>query len=153
LFGEQVRFRILRFAWVREVTVHFVCADVVKAEAGFLFAFLGLPVLTGSFQRRVGADDVGFDELGRAIYGAVYMAFCSQVHDGIWLLLGQYAVDFGAVADVDLFEGVALAVAHLCQAFEVAGVGEFVEVDHFIFGVLDDVANDGGADEASATGY
>ena len=152
LFGEQVRFRILRFAWMREVTVHFVCADVVKAEAGFLFAFLGLPVLTGSFQQRVGADDVGFDKLGRAVYGAVYMAFCCQVHDGVWLVLCQYAVNFSAIADVDLFEAIAFAVAHFRQAFEVASLGEFVEVDHFI-GVVDDVANDCGANEVRAAGY
>jgi hypothetical protein len=56
------------------------------------------------------------------------------------------------LAFVYLFEGVAFAVAHLRQAFQVAGVGEFVEVDHVVPGVLDDVADDGGAYEAGAAG-
>ena len=84
------------------------------------------------------------------VYGAVYVAFGSQVHDGVlfWLVLGQYAIYFGAVADVHLFEGVAVAVTGFGQAFEIAGVSEFVEVDHIIAGVADDVAMDGGADKA-----
>ena len=145
-------FRIRYFAWVREVAVHFVCADVVETEVGFFVAFQYLPILTGSFQQGVGAYDVGFDEVSGAVYGAVYVAFGGQVHDGVWLVLGQYAVYFSTVADVYLFEGVAFTVAHFCQAFEVAGVGEFVEVDHFVLGVLDDVANYGGAYEAGAAG-
>lgn len=38
----------------------------------------------------------------------------------------------------------------LRQAFEVAGVGEFIKVDHVIVGVVDDVADYGGAYEAGA---
>jgi len=152
LFGKQVLLRVGCFARMREVAVDFVCADVVEAEVGFLFGFQGLPVLAGGFQQGVSAYDVGFDEVCRAVYGAVYVAFGGQVHDGVRLVLGQYAVYFGAVADVYLFETVALVIAHFRQAFEVASVGEFVEVDHFILGIGDDVADDGGAYEASTAG-
>ena len=68
-------------------------------------------------------------------------------------MLCQYSVYFGAVADVDLLEGVATALADFRQAFEVAGVGEFVQVEHFIFGVVGDVKDDCGAYEAGAAGY
>lgn len=138
---------------MREVAVDFVCADVVKAEVGFLFGLKRLPVLADGFQQGVGAYDVGFDEVCGAVYGAVYVAFGGQVHDGVWLVLGQYAVYFGSVADVYLFEGVAFVTADFRQAFEVAGVGEFVEVDHFILGVGDDVTDDSGAYEAGAACY
>jgi len=137
---------------MREVAVDFVCAYVVEAEVGFFVTFQCLPVLAGGFQQGVGAYNVGFNEVCRAVYGAVYVAFGGQVHDGVWLVLGQYAIYFGSVADVDLFESVAFAIAHFREAFEVAGVGEFVEVDHFVLGVLDDVADDGGAYEAGAAG-
>jgi hypothetical protein len=137
---------------VWEVAVDFVGAYMVVAEVGFFGVFQGLPVLASGFQQGVGADDISFDELCRAIYGTIYVAFGCQVHDGVWLVLGQYAVYFGAIADVDLFESVTLAIAHFSQTFEVAGVGKLIEVDHFIPRVLDDVSNDGRADEAGAAG-
>src|SRR5690554_6094885 len=124
----------------------------MEAEISFLFGFHSQPILAGGFQQSVGAYDVGFDEVCGAVYGAVYVTFGGQVHDGVWLVLGQYAVYFGAVADVDLFEAVALVTADRRQAFKVAGVGEFVEVDHFIVGVGDDVTDDGGAYEVGAAG-
>jgi len=137
---------------VWEVAVDFICAYVVEAEVSFFAAFQCLPVLAGRFQQSVGAYDVGFNEICGAVYGAIYVAFGGQVHDGVWLVLGQYAIYFAAAADVYLLEGVAFAIAHFRQAFEVAGVGEFVQVDHFVLGVLDDVADDGGAYEAGAAG-
>src|SRR5690554_7659280 len=92
----------------------------MEAEISFLFGFHSQPILAGGFQQGVGAYDVGFDKVCGAVYGAVNVAFGGQVHDGVWLVLGQYAVYFGAVADVDLLEAVALVVADLGQAFEVA---------------------------------
>jgi hypothetical protein len=64
------------------------------------------------------------------------VTFSGQVHDCAWLVLSQNAVHFRSVADVDLLKGVPFTVAHFRQAFQVAGVSEFVEVDHFILGVL-----------------
>lgn len=143
------------FFGVREVAVDFVCADVVKAESfgfgrvGFLQAF---PVGTGGFQQGVGADDVGFHEGGGAVYGAVYVAFGGQVHDDVWLVLGQGVIHGFGVADVGLDEGVAGVVGYGFQGFEVAGVGEFVDVDYGVVGVVDEFADYGGADEAGAAG-
>jgi len=80
----------------------------------------------------------------------------AAVGDQFWqtgLVLRQNTIQFGAITDIDLFEGVALAVAHLRKALKITGVGEFVEVNHFVLCILDDVADDGGAYEASAAGY
>lgn len=137
---------------MREVPVDFVCADMMEAEIYFAFVIHGLPILARSLQKSVSSYYVCFYKFCRAVYGTIYMAFGSQVHDGIWLVLDQYAVYFSAVANVDLLESVALIVAYFHQAFEIAGVGEFVEVDHFIFGVVDDVTDNGGAYEAGAAG-
>ena len=47
---------------------------------------------------------------------------------------------------------VPVAVAGLGQRFEVAGVGELVDVRHRPVGVADDVTDDGRADEPRAAG-
>jgi hypothetical protein len=74
------------------------------------------------------------------------------VHDGVRLVLTKNAVELDAVADIDVLEGVALAVADFGQGFEVAGVGELVEVDHAVGGVANDVTDNRRTDEAGAAG-
>jgi hypothetical protein len=71
------------------------------------------------------------------------VTFGGQVHDGIWLMLFQHQIDFNAVANIDLFNSIAAVAARLGQAVEVAGLDEFVEVNHFIPNVLNNVADDG----------
>jgi hypothetical protein len=123
---------------------------MVKAETSSFRGFHSLPILTGGFQQGKGASDIGSYEICRAIYRAIYVAFGGQVHDGVWLVLGQYAVYFGAVADIYLLEDVAFAVAHFYEAFKVASVGKFIKIDHFIAGIFDYVTNYGGSYEAGA---
>ena len=71
-----------------------------------------VPVVAGRLEQGVGADDVGLDELGRAVDGTVDMALGGQVHDAVGLVLGEQAADFGGIADVDLFEAVARIAGH-----------------------------------------
>ena len=66
--------------------------------------------------------------------------------------LCEDAVDRRAVADIDLEMRVAVAVARLGQRFEIAGVGQLVDVGDRPVGVADDVADHGRADEARAAG-
>jgi hypothetical protein len=136
-----------------QITVDFVCAYMMEAEIGFAFGFQRLPILSGGFQQGVGANYIGFDESCGAIDGAVYVTFSGQVHDGVWQVLRQNTIQFSPITDIDLFEGVALAVAHLRKTLKITGVGEFVEVNHFALCILDDVADDCGAYEAGAAGY
>jgi hypothetical protein len=138
---------------VWEVAVHFVCAYVVEAELAFLLSIHGLPVLASGFQQSVGADDIGFNEVCWALYRPVYMTLSSKMHDGIRLGLGQYSIHLSAIADVYFFEAVTVIAADFSQRFKVARVGELVKVDHFISGVVNNVADDRGTYKASATGY
>ncbi|CWM83644.1 Uncharacterised protein [Neisseria meningitidis] len=80
------------------------------------------------------------------------MTFRSQVHHGIRLVLCEYAVEFGAVANVHLLKSVAGIIGNVGQRFEIARVGQFVEVDDGILGVLNDMADNGRADKARAAG-
>ena len=60
--------------------------------------------------------------------------------------------DFDRVADVDLLERVTLAVRYPGNRLLGRGVGQFVDVDHFVSGAIDEMADDGGAHESSTTG-
>ncbi|MNO03593.1 hypothetical protein D3C81_2243520 [compost metagenome] len=57
-----------------------------------------------------------------------------------------------AVADIQLFEGVAWTGTDLGERLEVAGIGQLVDVDHAVAGVADEVTDDGRTDEAGAAG-
>src|SRR5690554_7332811 len=128
-----------------EVAVDFIGADVMEAELRLFPGLHRLPVVTGSFQQRVGPDDISLDELCWAIDGAVYMAFSCQVHDCIWFVFGQNSVYLCTVADVDLLETVSVAIVYLSQALKIACIGQLIEVDDLITRVFDDVTNDGRA--------
>ncbi|MNW04367.1 hypothetical protein D3C71_2004480 [compost metagenome] len=64
-----------------------------------------------SFQQGVGADDVGLDELRRAGDRAVDVGLGGQMHNGIWLVFTQDAVNLFTVADVDALEHITRALA------------------------------------------
>ena len=80
------------------------------------------------------------------------MALRRQMQHGVGPEALQDVVDRLAVADIDLEMRVAVAVARLGQQFEIAGVGQLVDVGDGPIGVADDVADHGRADEARAAG-
>lgn len=80
------------------------------------------------------------------------MAFGGKVDDRAWSVLGQQARHQGAVANVALHEQVARIALQPRQRFQVARVGQLVEVDDALLRVRQPVENEVGADEASASG-
>ncbi len=104
------------------------------------------------FQQAVSADDVGLDELGRAIDGAVDVGFSRQVHDRLRRKALQHRADTGLVADIRLHELIARVGCNRLQRFKVARVGQFVEVQHFVFSVVYQVADQCRTDETCAPG-
>jgi hypothetical protein len=109
-----------------------------------------VPVTTRRFEHRVGADDVGFDEGLRAIDRAVHVGLGGQVHHRIRLQPCEQFVQRRLVADVHLTEPITRRVGHIGQRLEIAGVGQFVDVDHFAFGLFDQKPHHGRANEARA---
>lgn len=99
------------------------------------------PIVSRGFQQGIGADNVGFHEGGRAIDGAIHMAFCSQMHHRIRLMLRKHGVQSGSIANIHLLKSITGAIADAVQAFQVARIGELVNVDDAVTGVVDDVAN------------
>lgn len=138
-FGKQV---VRAF----QVAIDFVGGDMMEAEAfgfGGIAGFQAAPVFTGRFQQRVGADDVGLDKVRRAVDGAVYVAFSSQMHNDIWLCVRQYAVHLLGIGDVRLLKLVARAVRHAGQRVQVTGVGELVQIDDSVLAVIDQLSYHG----------
>ncbi len=80
------------------------------------------------------------------------MGLGGQVHDRVGLEACQHRTDGGLIDDVGLDEFVAGIGRDAGQRLEVTGIGQFVEVEHFMFGVADQVPNQGGTDKAGASG-
>ncbi|MNY39799.1 hypothetical protein D3C86_1745020 [compost metagenome] len=79
------------------------------------------------------------------------MGLGGEVHDGVGL--GRERVDEGRVADVAVDEAEAGVGLKILEARQVAGVGQRVEDDDLVLGMLvQDVAREVGADETGAAG-
>lgn len=142
-FGEE--------AFVAEAAVDFVGGDVEEAEAIFGITFERSVVLEAGLQQVEGADDVGLDELARTVDAAIDVTLGSQVHNGIWLVVGDGLVDGGRVGDVDLGEAVTGIGFDVDEGREVAGVGQGVDVEDLVT-VGESHADEVAADEARAAG-
>ncbi|MNC69904.1 hypothetical protein D3C75_1206470 [compost metagenome] len=82
---------------------------MVEAEGRLACLVQAVPICTSCFQQHVGADDIGFDEIGRASDGAIDVALGRQVHHCIGLVDGKDAIQLGAVADIHLLKHIAIA--------------------------------------------
>ncbi|MDT4871067.1 hypothetical protein FQZ97_1061770 [compost metagenome] len=80
------------------------------------------------------------------------MGFGGQVHHGVGLEAGQRRADGLAVGDIGLEELVARIGRDGSQGFEVAGIGQLVEVEHLMPGFGQQMANKSRTDEAGSAG-
>jgi hypothetical protein len=62
-----------------------------------------------------------------------------QVHDAIGLVLVEQPLDLCGVADIDLSEVVPRAIGHIGQRFQVARVGELIDVDNGVVGLAEEL--------------
>ena len=81
------------------------------------------------------------------------MAFGREVHDAVGLMLIEKRAQIRRVADVDLGERVARVSGRLRDGGEVRRVGELVDIDDVRAGAVEQVPDDGRADEAGASGH
>ncbi|MNO56927.1 hypothetical protein D3C76_474500 [compost metagenome] len=124
----------------------------MEAESGAFVLRQFLPVGAAGFQQAVGTNDVGLDEVRRAVDRAVYVGFGGQVHDGIGLEARKHGTDRGLIDDIGLDELIAGVGRDTSQRFQVAGIRQLVEVEHFVFGVVDQMAYQCRTNEASTAG-
>jgi hypothetical protein len=94
-----------------------------------------------------GGDDVGLDEVFRAMDAAVHMAFGGKIDDGARLVFGEKASDQGWIAYVALHENMAAITVETLQVLDIACVGELVEVNDWLIRLSDPVQNEVAADK------
>lgn len=80
------------------------------------------------------------------------MALGGQMHHSIRLVQGKHPIQLGTVADIYLFEGITIACRYIGQGFQIAGIGEFIEIDNGILSITDDMAHNSRTDKTCATG-
>ena len=81
------------------------------------------------FEEREGAFDVGFYKGVGGSDAAVDVALCSEMDDGVDLLLAADLLDEGAVIDVSMDEAVAGIARAVAEVIEIGGIGEEIEID------------------------
>src|SRR5690348_15223813 len=109
----------------RNAAIDFVGADVDEARN---FA------LAGGFEEDERAFNVGANEFARSGDAAVHVAFCGEMHDGVERL-GENIIDGGFVANVAANEAVIRLILDAGEIGEIAGVGEFVEIENGRVGI------------------
>ncbi len=135
-----------------QIPIHLIGGDMVEAEGRLARLVQTVSIGTCRFQQHIGADDIGLDKVSWACDGAISMTLGGQMHHRIRLVQGKHPIQLGAIADIDLLKRMTLACRYIGQGFQIASIGEFIEVDNGILGITDDMAHDSRADKTSATG-
>ena len=81
------------------------------------------------------------------------MAFRGKIHHRAWRVLGEQALDQRLIGDIALHKGVTRIAGQLGQTLTVAGIGQFVEVEHRLVAHAQPVEDEIRADKAGAAGY
>ena len=83
------------------------------------------------------------DELPRPVNRTVDMALGRQMHHRIGVEIGKGLMQRGAVADINVRERIALRMLDSIQRFQVARIGEFVDIQHTVARMGHDMTNYG----------
>jgi len=94
-----------------------------------------------------------WDKVFGTVDGAVDVALGGKVQHGTRAVLIQQAVHQGAVAEVALHEDMTQVAVQSGEVFQVASVGEFVEVENWLFTLGQPVEHEVAANEFSASCY
>ncbi|MNO94569.1 hypothetical protein D3C76_861890 [compost metagenome] len=136
-----------------KVSINFISRNMMESETGFTRIVERQPIVTSSFQQSIGADDIGLDEFRRTRDGAIDMRLCSQVHDGVRLVLAQNPIDLFTVTNINTLEYISRILADSCQGLKVARISELIDVNDRIGSVGNDMTDDCRADKSGAAGY
>jgi len=116
-------------------------------------AAVGRPGGARGLEEGEGPVDVRAQEGGGPVDAAVDVAFRGEVQDGVGGVRPEGVRDGGGVGHVGVHEGVAGVVQDALEGGEVAGVRQGVEGDDAVVGGGEQVADDGGPDEARTAGH
>ncbi len=74
------------------------------------------------------------------------------MHNGIGLVLLEQTLHFSGIADINLFEVITGAGGYRLEGFQIARIGQFVEIDDSDFRLIDELAHHFRADKTGAAG-
>ena len=97
-----------------------------------LFPSLGIgvvPCLLGALQQVDGAHHVALHKDLGVLDGAVHMALGGKVDDVVKIVLCKQALHQLLVADIALHEHMAGVALHVLQVFQIARVGQLIQID------------------------
>ena len=121
-----------------------------------LFPSLGIgvvPCLLGALQQVDGAHHVALHKNFGVLDGAVHVALGGKVDDVIEIVLLEQAFHQLLVADIALHEHMAGVALHVLQVFQIAGVGQLIQIDQQDLRVLfEHIMHKVGTDKTGAAG-
>ena len=116
-------------------TIHLVGRDMIETLA-LIPLRQAFPVELGSLQEAQSTHHVGLGKGEGVFDAAVYMALSSQMDDAIHLLVLHQLVESIEVADIHLHKLVVRFVLNVFQISQITGIGQLVEVDNVVVGIL-----------------
>ena len=125
---------------------------MMEAESLAFRALQPVPILARGLKQRAGADDIGLDEFRRAVDRTVDMGLGGQMHHPSRPVLGKNARERRGVEDIRLLEDMARVFARRAQGFQIAGIGQLVEIDDSLAGFGDILADHGRSYESGTAG-
>ena len=118
-------------------------------ETEFIFGRIFELTVEGThrLQQTEGSDDIGLNEVFRAVNAAVHMRFGGKIDHRARLVLGPQLAGQFEIADVALYEDMAGVALQRSEVFPVAGVSQHIQVDHRLVGLSQPIENKIAANE------
>ena len=136
-----------------ECSVDFVCTYVIESLA-LVFFRQGFPGVAGCLQERKRAEDIGLCKCERILDRTVHVGLRRKMDYSVDLVVCHNLQHLLEVAYVCLDEDIVWAILYILEIREVAGIGELVDVDYAVVGiVLHEQSHDVAADESRTSGY
>ena len=136
----------------RKRSIDLVGRHVKKSERLLGGLIEAAPVGTCRLQEGEGADDVGLNELGRPMDGAIHMRLRGKVDNRAGPMLGEDLGDKFGITDITPDEGVTEIPIKRCKVLEVPCVGELIQVDDGVFLKIYPVDNEIRTDKTGTAG-
>ena len=110
-------------------------------------------ILLAGIEERGGAHDVGADKLLGMLHRPVHMGLRRKVDHHIRLFLLEEPEHKGPVCNVALDKFIIRLVLHRLQVFQIACIGQLVQVDDLILWIgVDQILNHYASDKTGAAG-
>ena len=132
--------------------IHLVGGHMQQAKPRLVCTGQAAPIGTQRLQQVECAHDIGLDELCRAVDRAIHMRLSREVDDGAGSVLVQKAGKQRSIPKIAVHKHVACITVQTGEVLQVAGVGEFVQVDDRLVAGGQPVDHKIAADEAGAAG-